>query len=346
MEARPRVLIAGIGGASLGTELLKCLKLADRYDVFGCDVSEYAYGHYMEGFVKTFVIKRDNYVKEVMKLCMEHDIQVVIPGGEEPLKLLSEAATEFSGIGVHIAANSPDVVAICSDKQQLFERLRELGLPTPWTIAVANVDQFLEHKDDVPYPCIIKPSTSSGGSHLVFLASSQAEVEVYLKYILSNVNVALVQEYIPIDEGEFTIGVLSLSSGKCVGSIAMQRFFHTKLSILVKTRDGLISSGYSQGFIDEFPHICIQAEKVSMALRSRGPLNIQARIRNNTLLPFEINPRFSASTYLRAMAGFNEVDMYLRHLLFQEIPERPKIRPGYYLRSLTEVYVGKETIKA
>jgi carbamoyl-phosphate synthase large subunit len=41
-----RVLVAGIGGASLGTEILKALQLAGRYELFGCDISPMAFGHY------------------------------------------------------------------------------------------------------------------------------------------------------------------------------------------------------------------------------------------------------------------------------------------------------------
>lgn len=48
-----RVLIAGIGGASLGTEILKSLLLnEERYDIFGCDISALAFGHYQYGFQK------------------------------------------------------------------------------------------------------------------------------------------------------------------------------------------------------------------------------------------------------------------------------------------------------
>jgi carbamoyl-phosphate synthase large subunit len=344
MKSRPRILIAGIGGASLGTEILKCLVEVDRYDVYGCDISEYAYGHYQEGFVETFVVKREKYCESVLELCTRYGIQAVIPGGEEPLMLLGPLFEEFKMFNIQIATNSPDVIATCSDKRRLFERLQELGFPVPWTIAVTDVDQFREH-ENVPYPCVIKPSTGTGGSRLVFLATDQEEAILYLKYVLKYTKSALVQEYIPLDEGEFTIGVLSLPNGDLVGSIAMKRLFHAKLSVLINTKDGLISSGYSQGLIDEFPSVCAQAEAIARALRSTGPMNIQARLREHVLIPFEINPRFSASTYLRAMAGFNEVDMYLRYILFGEVPVAPQIRPGYYLRSLSEVRVDKEMVK-
>ena len=40
---RLKVMIAGVGGASLGTEILKSLKITNRYDIFGCDISPTAY---------------------------------------------------------------------------------------------------------------------------------------------------------------------------------------------------------------------------------------------------------------------------------------------------------------
>jgi len=55
-------------------------------------------------------------------------------------------------------------------------------------------------------------------------------------------------------------------------------------------------------------------------------------------VPFEINPRFSASTYLRALAGFNEIDIFISRLFGLPVESKPKIRYGYYLRSLCEVY--------
>jgi carbamoyl-phosphate synthase large subunit len=338
MKLRTRVLIAGIGGASLGTEILKCLVDADRYDVYGCDISHLAYGHYQQGFTETFIVDRQKYVESIRQICTSKNIRAVIPGGEEPLALLGPLAPDFGHIGVHIAANSPNVISTCSDKQRLFERLQELGLPIPDTVIVRDVNEVR----DIPFPCVIKPATGTGGSHFVFLAHSRDDARLYVRYLLENRNTVLIQEYIPLTEGEYTIGVVSLPDGKLVDSIAMRRLFHTKLSVSIETKVGLISSGYSQGLIDEFPKIRAQAERIVTALGSTGPMNVQGRVREGVLAPFEINPRFSASTYLRTIAGFNEIDVYLQYVLFGVKPASLQIRPGYYLRSLSEVFVSKE----
>ena len=63
------------------------------------------------------------------------------------------------------------------------------------------------------------------------------------------------------------------------------------------------------------------------------------------LLPFEINPSFSDSTFLRDLDGFNEIDMLIKHRIWGIKPDRPAIKSGWYLRSLTECFVPDEQVK-
>lgn len=336
IAANSTVLVAGIGGASLGSEILKCLASAGRgYRVLGCDISPHAFGHYQGNCEKTFTLPADGFADEVVDLCATHGVGVVIPGGESILMKLLGVSPTLQRLGVHLAANAPGVVALCSRKDQLFVRLAELGIPTPWSRAVHAPCDL----DDVPYPCIVKPATDSGGSRFTYLALDRAEAETFVEHIRSVRRVPVVQEYVPLDEGEFTIGVLTLPDGSLVGSIALRRIFDNKLSVTSESGDGLISSGYTQGLVDDFPEVRAQAEVMASRLGSRGPLNIQGRVRNGVLLPFEINPRFSASTYLRTLCGFNEIDLYLQWVIHGEHPGPVQVRPGYCLRSFSEVHV-------
>jgi carbamoyl-phosphate synthase large subunit len=340
-----RVLVAGIGGASLGTEILKCLRMAGTYEAFGCDVSPYAFGHYQEGTVETFVVPTDGYVDAVADLCRRLAIDAVIPGGEEPLRLLIGGADRLQRAGARLAGNAPHVVADCSDKGRLFARLAELAVPMPWTMIVVDEATFAR-RADVPMPCVVKPASGSGGSNFVYLANSLSDARTYVNALLKEGRTPLVQEYVPEDEGEFTVGTLATPAGRLIGSIALQRLFHAKLSVQMRSKAGLVSSGYSQGLIDEFPAVRAQAERIATAMKNAGPMNIQGRMRDGIFYPFEINPRFSASVFLRAMAGFNEVDLFLQSLLGDGTPAVGPIRSGFYLRSLSEVFVPKTDLKA
>jgi carbamoyl-phosphate synthase large subunit len=193
---------------------------------------------------------------------------------------------------------------------------------------------------------VVKPTGGTGGSAFVNLATTTEEALAYVTALVQNGRTPLVQEYVPDDDGEFTVGTLSTPEGQLIGSITLKRLFHAKLSVQSRSQAGLISSGYSQGLIDDFPDVRSQVERIALAMKNAGPMNVQGRMRGQTFYPFEINPRFSASVFLRALAGFNEVDLFLKSLLGGTMPSVGPIRSGFYLRSLSEVFVPKTELKA
>lgn len=335
------VLIAGVGGASLGTELFKSLRHSGNYNIFGADISPYAYGVYDEGFVNTYVVDLKNYIPSILDICKKEKIDAIIPGGEEPLLLLCNHKDLFDEEGILLAINSKEVIELCIDKIKTFDYLSSQGIPVPVTKLIDNVDEL----NGFNYPCIIKPSTGSGGSVFVYLAEDKEEALLYISYFKKRGIKAVAQEYVPHCEGEYTVGVLSLPNGEIIGAIALKRFFSSKLSYLIKYDDRIISSGYSQGLIDDFKDVRARAEDIALKIKSRGPLNIQGRLKDGVFYPFELNARFSASTYLRTMAGFNEVDMFLQFLFERKHTLPENIKYGYYLRSLEEKYIGYEEIK-
>jgi carbamoyl-phosphate synthase large subunit len=336
MASPPRILVAGIGGASLGTEIGKALKLAGDYEILGCDIAELAYGHFDPNFARTWCVDRQAYVDNVLALCAQHGVQCVIPGADESAQLIGAALGHFAAAGVAVAANDPAVVARLGNKATCFEALAAIGAAVPATRRIharADLDGF-------PMPCVVKPATGSGGSTFVHFARDADEAAIFCAFLHRNGKIPIVQEYLSEATGEFTVGVLSLPDRSCAGAIALKRSFHSKLSIAARGDGFLISSGYSQGLIEPFPEICAQAVDIATKLGSAGPLNIQGRLSpTGALVAFEINPRFSASTYLRALAGFNEIDFFVRHIMGIEPTPRLEIRPGWYLRSLSEVAV-------
>lgn len=332
-----RVLIAGLAGASLGTEIIKSLSAASQYEVFGCDISPLAYGLFSDRLKESFVVDKENYIDSIIEACNNRGINFVIPGGEQPMVLLGKNDKKLKLAGIQLVGNTPEIIELFSDKHRTFQFLREIGVLIPATTTVEGPQDLKNQK----FPCIVKPSSGTGGSDSVFLATSEEECLLYVELLKRNNRMAIVQEYIDVNEGEFTIGVLSDTEGMVIGSVAMQRMFNSKLSISYRGEKGLISSGYSQGLIADFSSVRQQAELIAVKAESKGPLNIQGRLRNGVLIPFEINPRFSASTYLRTMAGFNEVHLFLQYLNGARHNGGFALKEGYYLRSFEEQFVPK-----
>jgi hypothetical protein len=101
---------------------------------------------------------------------------------------------------------------------------------------------------------------------------------------------------------------LTSFEGELLGSIAIKRRIQERLSTLYKLKNYqkdprplYISSGISQGIVDDFNDIREISEKIALKLNSRGPINIQCRKSENKKNVFEINPRFSGTESLTAL---------------------------------------------
>ena len=83
-----------------------------------------------------------------------------------------------------------------------------------------------------------------------------------------------------------------------------------------------------------------QVVEIARALKPYGPANFQFRkAADGRCRLFEINARFSGTTPMRALVGFNEVDLALRYLLEGQLITQPAIRPGVVLRFLEEQFI-------
>jgi carbamoyl-phosphate synthase large subunit len=148
-------------------------------------------------------------------------------------------------------------------------------------------------------------------------------------------------------EQEYTVGVLHDMEGNYINSIAVKRAFtgqlNVRMSVANVTKNAelgtrlLISSGVSQGAIGRFPEVTSQCKEIAKAIGARGPLNIQCRLVRGAVKVFEINPRFSGTTSLRAMVGYNEPDVLMRvHLFGETVKTDFTYQEGYILRKLVE----------
>lgn len=336
------VLIAGIGGGSLGLEIFKSLRYAGGYRLIGTDITEKAYGLNEDGFEHTHLLFRSQekeYALQLLDICLKYKVDAIAPGAEEVHRILSNNRQIFEQEGILLMINSKEVIDLCLNKSKTLQFLKQNGIPIPVSTDIASEEDV---EGFARFPCIVKPAAASGGSNLVFIAENVEEALFFVGYLRRRCYEATLQEYI-ISTDEFTVGVLSSPSGEILGSIALKRFLEPKLSYSLRYNDRVISSGWSQGEINNFVEVRRQAEQISRLLNSRWALNIQGRLDSHGVFyPFEINPRHSGTTYLRALAGFNEPHILLQCCLRGKLPPSQPLKRGYYLRSFVEKYVSKE----
>lgn len=349
MSEKIPVLVTGVGGGGHGHEIVKALRLAGHYHVIGVDMVESSFGLFDVDEAYTVPPASDlRYLDVLMDICRRKQVKVLIHGSEPELKVISRYRERIAKAGVLPLINTQEVIDRCMDKWTTVVFLKEQGFHVPRSVVV-HAEKEIPH--DMPLPAVVKPAVGGGASNNIFLAQDVDELEFACRYLIRQGKKALVQEYVGTPDDEYTVGVLSTLDGELVGSIALHRYILGGLSnrIQIPNRTGrkelsstlAISSGISQGAIDDFPEIRQECERIAKALCSKGPINIQCRFVDEKLHPFEINPRFSGTTYIRALMGFNEPDMLIRHHVFGQVLPRPvNYKFGEVVRGLVECCVS------
>jgi len=344
------VLITGVGGAgTLGRELMKSLKLSENnYKIIVTNSSSLSVGLYDDA--KSYLISEattKNYINDVLNICKKEKIDVVIGGSEPEIKKLAENYDLFLKNKIVLLSNCEKIINLCSDKLKLSEFLIKNKIKSPKTFAFHTKKDI---KKIVSYPVIIKPRTGSG-SRNIFLANDEDEVVFFSNYLKKYNLEPIIQEYITNFEEEFTIGILYADKGKLKTSIAMKRILEGALSVrdvrinLKNKKKSVVSSGFSQGYFDDFKSIKKFGEKIVKVLDADGPINIQCRKIKNEIYIFEINPRFSGTVTSRALVGLNEPDILIQYKIFNQQPNEKKIKTGYVMKDLKEKYISKNDIK-
>jgi len=354
MRAEPiRVLVTAIGGGGHGEQILKALRLAapGSYFIVGADANPYCPQFALVD--KSVTLPRadaPDFVEAVLAVCAHMDIRAVFHGCEPELKVYSEQRHRFAERGILLPINPAAVIKTCFDKVATAEFLSSHGFPHPRFRAVRNaadlagIDWF---------PVVVKPAVGGGGSRNCFIAQSDRQLALLAEYLAIEGSGFMVQEYVGTPDSEYTVGVLHDLDGQFVNSIAVRRDLKSALNVRAAApnlsgREELgptlvISSGVSHGHVDRFPEVTGPCERMAAALGVRGAINFQCRLVKGQVMIFEINPRFSGTTSIRAMMGYNEPDLLLRrHLRGEKLTPHFAYRSGTVLRSLSESLVPSE----
>lgn len=345
------VLVTAVGG--YGGQIMKALRLAGegRYLLIGTDAAAHHplsslldHGHQLPP------ADAPNYLDALFALCERYQVRAVFPGSEAELVRMSDARDLFAERGLMLPVASKDLIDVCLDKERTNERLRELGYAPPRYLKVTDRDSL----DEIDwFPVVVKPSLGGGGSADCYIAQDRAELLALCDYLGLEklVGTFIVQEYVGTPEAEYTIGVLHDLDGEYINVIGIRRVLTGQLSVRssVPNRSGrselgprlVVSSGVSQGYAARFPGVTTTCCAIAQALGARGAINIQCRLVDGVVKVFEINPRFSGTTSIRAMMGYNEPDVLLRrHLGAEEIPRDFRYEAGLVLRGLTEYRIA------
>lgn len=351
-----RVLVTAVAGGSIGEQVSKALRLSGlplwlaTANIAGCQTLQHA----VAADVRLVLPRASapDYVAAVLAAARECGAQFLIPGSEVELAALAPHTDDFAAAGVRLLTNSASVVATCLDKNSFSRALTAAGFQMPETLEPASPDDLLMPASG--FPVLLKPATGGGGSAMTFIAQDADELAFFQRYLFRCGVRPLLQEYIGRADEEYTVGVLHLPDGTHAGTAVMRRNILDGMSNRLRVanltpRHDLgsvlaISSGITQGTFVAHERIARAACGMAEALGSRGPLNLQGRWTGEFFVPFEANPRFSGTTPMRAMAGFNEPALMIAHWLGQSPSLPVTLRGGTFTRGLVEHFTPDGSI--
>jgi carbamoyl-phosphate synthase large subunit len=325
-----RVLVTG-AGAVLGQGIINALKRSSLdAEIASADPNPLSPALYWvdRGYVIPMA-SDPRYLRRFEEVLDEEKPDAVLVGTDVELPILAEHRHALEQRhGTRILVSSPEVVGIADDKFATFEFCRDAGLDPPLSALPEDHEALRALVDRCGFPLIVKPRIGAR-SVGVSLVNDESE----LRAALACRNGLVVQQVAGPPDREFTASAL-VFDGVARASIVMRR----------DLRDG----NTHRAFSEPFPQLNAFVRRAAEALQPYGPVNFQFRVdAEGHPHIFEINARFSGATPLRALVGFNEVELCLRYLLFGEpVEQPPELRTGAVLRHLSETFVTQAEIEA
>ena len=314
------IAVTGVGGG-VGQAVIRALRRSTLgLRIVGIDMNRYGAGLYQADTAYCVPPCSDPaYVDRLVDILVKEQVSVLIPGSDPELSVLARARSGIEEAGIKVVVGSPETVGICRDKQRCSEFFRERGFPFVRTVPIADAVRLAE---EVGYPLVVKPvdGSASRGVAVVF---GPSELERYT----SRPGYISQEAAFPV---EWTWqGVLSAESVYRGGTLRQEEeisiqvvYDHVGEYLGTFTSVNRLQSGVPI-FVDpqRSPEVRAVVEGMANALRERGlvgPCNFQARLTSEGPKVFEINPRFTGITGVRAAMGFNAVDAVLRRILLAE----------------------------
>lgn len=319
------ILVTGAGGG-VGISVIKAARLGG-YRVIACDMNPLSAG-LLRADIRyvTPPIKSANYIPFIIDICVKEKVDAIIPGSDHHLQTLADQKKEIEkNTDAKVIVGTWQAVAIGRSKSETQRFLRKSGLRhIPTKLVRGEVSSELSFD----YPMIVKPEHGSGSVGL-FKVNNKKELDVFIKRLMPEM--AVVQKCISSPEEEYTTGVMFSIDHKLLGSITLKR--ELKKGDSYRTWSG------------DFPEIRSEMEKIGKRLDTCGPLNLQCRMTDEGPVVFEINPRFSGTTCVRAYLGFNDVKMVVENFLYGTVPESTDYKKGVCMvRYLNEIYITEDEL--
>lgn len=217
-------------------------------------------------------------------------------GGQTPLKL----AVPLERAGVKILGTSSNSIDIAEDRKRFNKLLSSLKIKQPPGDVATSYEEALQIAEKIGYPLLVRPSYVLGGRAMEIVYSAD-RLEEYISSAVkaSPEHPVLIDRFLE-DAVEIDVDALCDSKEVFIGGIMEhieEAGVHSGDSSCVLPPITLSSST-----IREIEKI---TEKIALALKVKGLINIQMALKDGELFVLEVNPRASRTVpFVSKTIGF------------------------------------------
>jgi carbamoyl-phosphate synthase large subunit len=223
-------------------------------------------------------------------------------GGQTGLNLATQLHDEgiLEKYDVKLLGTPLSAIRKAEDREQFRALMREIKEPVPESWIIETVDQLEAALDDVPYPCIIRPAYTLGGTGGGIANTREELWETGQKGLKLSMRSQIMVERSLLGWKEIEYEVMRDKVGNCITVCNMENFdpmgVHTGDSIVVAPSQTLSDIEY---------HMMRTASlKIINALGIEGGCNVQMALNPDSFDYYiiEVNPRVSRSSALASKA--------------------------------------------
>lgn len=218
---------------------------------------------------------------------------IVQLGGQTALKL----AEKLTRYGIKIMGTSFDALDLAEDRGRFSGLLKEMNIPYPEFGVVESAEQAIELSDTLGFPLLVRPSYVLGGQKMKIVINKE-ELETHVVDILRDMpeNQILLDHFLG---GAIEAEADALCDGENVYIIGIMQ--HIEPAGIHSGDSFAVLPPYNLGdFVMQ--QIKDITNKVAVALKTVGLINIQFAIKNDKVYVIEANPRASRTVPFIAKA--------------------------------------------
>lgn len=332
-------------GSGVGQSVVdSCKFFREKVSLIGLGNNPLAYGAFdCDSYAIIPSYYDDQYIIEIEKIIKKHEIQILIPGHDDETLLLAKNHEKLKSTGVKVLCSPYELVLNCRHKSTYTENFHEAANYFVKTYKAINI------KDEL-LPLIAKPEQgfASKGIAIIKTISDLEKIQFEPGYIYQEI--ALPQEHDP----SYNAFIKQLRKGNNlqVSEISLQLLFDSNSNLVEHCATyNTLKGGVP---IEVQPYTTIELsdfmEAITLSLKrlkAFGPINIQGRMSDRGFKVFEINPRFTGITGLRAKLGFNEVEFCIFTLIYNSKIKKLELSNKYLgIRQVASKKVQKARIKS